>query len=243
MTGPLIVRAGLGGDRTVLQQSTTISQARLSRQHRSTPSLLDQRLTALGEVDLLSGPRSLPGSPVSVQRRMVLLIADSMGEVFDQGDSLIMPVVKAAYTAERVVQDVTSDLVNLQYDNIIIWLGSHTIHRTDFTRVVDDFKTLVNVIRARNNNAVIAISTLIPKPRENHQTEQPFANYNALLERVVGSFQSPLEQVYLLTSHKVFLDSQGDIIRPIIDNFHDGFHLNTNGMAKLRNYWIKQLAL
>lgn len=235
--GDLIVKAGSGA-RTVQQETRSINQSRLSRQHRSTPVLLDREWDQSTEVGL---PLCL--TPPGRRNRPVLLVADSMGAAFDQSDPIFMPVVRSAYTMDRLCDDVKQGLVDLRYDTMVIWIGSHTIHRAELSTLAQQCKDLVAEIKKRNYDILIAFSTLIPKPRENHLAAEPLARYNATLSSVVQQFDPLMDQVKLIPSHTVFLDENEDIVRPIIANYDDGFHLNLSGAARLRKFWLSQLNL
>lgn len=235
-----MVSSGVG-NRSVFQQTSTIQQARLTRQHRSTPTLLDNKWQAFKEVDLLTDGMQA-GSPCS-SKPPALLIADSMGDIFDASDPMFRLMIKVAYTPRRVTDDIEDDLVDLQYENVILWFGAHALFRINFDTLADDVRSLINAIRLRNKGTLIAVSTLIPKPRENHIAQDPIARYNAVLAQQVASFDQVQDRVVLLSSHSLFLDDKGDIVRPIMENFEDGFHLNRRGMNKLRNFWIQQLEL
>lgn len=178
----------------------------------------------------------------TVERKPVLLLADSMGGCISQSDQYITPVVKSSYNYDWMATDVVEDVVNLQrYKNILIWAGSHAIHQLDLDNVHADLKGLINVIQPRNSKAFIYVSTLIPKPRENHLTAPRFARYNNTIREVVSLFSKAGEKTFCLDSESVFLDEKGDIMRPIVENFHDGFHLNGNGAQKLRQFWLCNL--
>lgn len=174
-------------------------------------------------------------------RKPVLLIADSMEQCIQYTDRDILPVVKQDYTFNTIAADIVNDVINVRYDNIIIWAGAHSIHQVELDTVPDHLKALVNIIRARNAKANIMVSSLIPKPRENHRTQPLFIQYNRMIKQTV--FKSIDAKVFFLQSHRVFLDCDYDIVRPIIDNYSDGFHLNMNGARSLREYWIEQLKL
>lgn len=151
-------------------------------------------------------------------------------------------VVKPAYNFEWMAKDIVDGVVNVQrYENIVIWAGAHSIHQTDLDQVEADLKGLVNVIFPRNRRTTVYVSTLIPKPRQNHLTAPKFQRYNSSLQRVVSDFQKSGQKVFCLDSDRVFLDQNNDIVRPIIDNFDDGFHLNLNGARKLQEFWLKNL--
>lgn len=176
------------------------------------------------------------------ERRPAIVLADSMGECFRTDDDFFTPVVKSAYNFEWMAKDIVDGVINInRYKNVVIWAGAHSIHRIDFDQVEADLRGLVNVLAPRNRKAIIYISTLIPKPRENHITAPKFYRFNQALENVVSEFQKTGQEVFCLRSHEVFLDHNNDIIRPIVGNFEDGFHLNPNGADKLRTFWLENL--
>lgn len=220
--GSLIIAPG-PGRRTVHEENITI-QEKLQEQ------------STLFSPDRLLYP--------AVNRKLALLIADSMGDCFLQTDTHIAPVIRAAYNFEWIAKDVVDGLINVQrYKNIIIWAGIHGLHKLDLSQVARDLKGLVNVIRPRNPKAMISVSTLIPKPRENHIVEPLIKEYNKAVKETVTYFQDNGSEVQCLYSDRVFLDDKDQIVRPIIDSYHDGFHLNYNGAQKLRQYWMGNLRL
>lgn len=214
------------GQRSVIQGQLTIDESRD----------LNRQMSTLSSSDVFEYP--------VVQRKPAALIADSMGECFLQTDRVFAPMIKQAYVYEWIAKDLVEGALDLQrYKNIIIWAGAHAIHQTSLPQVELDLKGLINVILPRNPKAAIFVSTLIPKPRENHYTGPLFQAYNDIVTKVVTHFAQAGRMVYCLNSHQVFLDDNNEIIRPIIDNFVDGFHLNYNGSNKLRDYWMQNLVL
>lgn len=178
----------------------------------------------------------------AVEKKPVVLLADSMGTCFTPLDHYFTPVVKDSYNFDSMATDVVEEVVIIKrYKNIVVWAGAHAIHRIDLEQVEADLKGLLNVVMPRNRKATVYVSNLIPKPRENHLTAPRFARYNEIIKKVVADFQAMGQQVYLLDSESIFLDAAGDIVRPIIENFEDGFHLNCNGAQKLRQYWLKNI--
>lgn len=134
-----------------------------------------------------------------VEKKPVLVLADSMGEFLSVTDQYFTPVVKASYNYEWMAQDVVDDVINVQrYKNILIWAGAHAIHQLDMEQIELDLKGLINVIVPRNRKAIIYISTLIPKPRENHLTTPKFRNYNSTIKRVVLEYQKNRARSVLL---------------------------------------------
>lgn len=60
---------------------------------------------------------------------------------------------------------------------------------------------------------------------------------------VVAEFQMVTNCVQFLQAHWIYLDEKLDIIRPIVDNFEDGYHLNLHGAHRLRQFWLTELGL
>lgn len=212
------------GNRVVREQCVTIGESIMEQQHKST--------------DISSEKYNFP----IVERKPAIILADSMGGCFLQTDQFFVPVVKAAYNYDWMAKDIVDDVVGVQrYKNVIIWAGAHAIHHMDLEQVESDLRGLINVLVPRNRKAIIYVSTLIPKPRENHLTSPMFQRYNQSIQKVVLDFQKTGQEVFCLNSDRLFLDQNNDIVRPIIDNYHDGFHLNYGGAQKLRDFWVQTL--
>lgn len=222
--GDLVVNAG-PGKRTVTEQNLTIADSTTLMQQMSSPSSFDGALHV-------------------VPRKPVVLVADSMGDCFLHTDEVFAPTIRSSYTYEWIARDVVEGVVDLQrYSNIIIWAGAHAIHKLEMDQISMDLRGLVNVILPRNPKANVYISTLIPKPRENHITSPLFQQYNKVIQETVAQLANKCNRVYCLNSDTIFLDHNNDIVRPIIDNYLDGFHLNFMGAKKLRNHWLNNLEI
>lgn len=67
--------------------------------------------------------------------------------------------------------------------------------------------------------------------------------FNRGVKAAVNYIQQQGYEVQYLTTHKLFLETDNTLSRPIIDNFDDGFHLNVHGVHKVRKFWLQQLGL
>lgn len=102
-----------------------------------------------------------------------------MGERFDLSNEFFTSLVKTRYNFDWMAKDIVEGVVNIQrYRNTIIWAGVHNIHQLDLQEIEADLRGLINVIVPRNRKALIDVSTLIPKPRENHLAVDRFGRYN-----------------------------------------------------------------
>lgn len=104
-------------------------------------------------------------------------------------------------------------------------------------------KSLVNIIRNHNPTVKLFVSALLPKPRENHITEPLIITFNRGVKAAVQYIQHQGFDLQYLPTHKLFLDGNCCIVRPIMDAFEDGFHLNLHGAHSVRRFWMQQLGL
>lgn len=201
--------------------------------------------TSSGISSTLEGEQAqfLQGSSPVLVRRQVLLLADSMGRCIPTTDATILPVINNHAQFNTIVDDVVQGRVDVQYKNIIVWAGAQAIHQINMNDVPADLKRLVNVIRNRNPSVKLYVSALLPKPRENHLTETLMIAFNRGIKAAVNYIAQQGFSVHFLQSHKLFLDQDNQIVRPIIDSFEDGFHLNLHGAHRIRKFWLQQLGL
>lgn len=176
-------------------------------------------------------------------KRTVLLLGDSMAQCIPCSDAVFMPVTKDGYRFEQIAEDIALDLIDVQYKIIIVWAGAHAIHNIKLAEVPAHLKKLVNAIRIKNALAQIYVSSLIPKPRQNHLVEDLIVAYNRGIKTAIAFIQQQGGRVHYLPSHSLFLDQEKQIVRPITDNFEDGFHLNVHGAHRLRKFWMQQIGL
>lgn len=226
----MIVTAGPGPHRVATAVSPAHSN--ISRSCSSVSSIPEDAGAHL--------PRDM--SPEKV-RKQVLVIGDSMVRCLPASDAIFKMVVRDDYQFSTIAQDIVAGVIDIQYKFIIVWAGAHAIHRIDLTDVPAQLKSLVNIIRNRNPTVRIFISALLPKPREYHITETMMIAFNRGIKAAINYIRQQGFDIQYLQSHLLFLDSNRTILRPIIDAFDDGFHLNVHGAHRLRKFWLQQLGL
>lgn len=176
-------------------------------------------------------------------KRPVLLLGDSMAQCIPITDSVFMPVTKDSYQFEHILRDINNDLIDVQYKHIVVWAGAHAIHSVKLAEVPAHLKALANAIWSRNSSAHVFVSSLLPKPRENHIAGDLIVAYNRGIKTAVNFLKQQGSLISYLQSHSLVLDQDRNILRLIIDNFEDGFHLNLHGAHRLRKFWLQQLGL
>lgn len=176
-------------------------------------------------------------------QRPVLLLADSLGRCIPQTDSVIRPIVKDTYQFDTMAQDIASGLVSLDHKYVIIWAGAHQVGTAVAEQMMVDLKALVNIIRVKNRNIQIFISSIIPQPRDQRNLQSKIATINNEMKMMVAEYKQVKFQISFLQSHLIYLDEKLDIIRPIVDNFEDGFHLNLHGAHRIRQFWLNEIGV
>lgn len=228
----LLVTADGDGHRTTTQ--VAVAEGIAVQQRTSTGGALASDL-----VDLWSG--SWEEGPAT--QKPVLLLADSMGRCIPVTDSVFHQRVQHEYAFDQMAEDVAKGVVALQHKNIIIWAGADGIASANTEAALEDLKALINIIRAKNKNIAVFVSTVLPQPKNQQHLQCKIAQFNDILKQAAAEFYHNGGRVELLQSHMLYLDESLDIVRPITDNFEDGFHLNIHGTHKLRAFWVRKLSL
>lgn len=197
-------------------------------------SLLHLQDSPEGQENMFSTPRL---------KRPVLLLGDSMAQCIPSSDSVFMPVTRTSYTYAQMTDDINQGLVDIDYKQIVVWAGAHAIHHVKLAEIPAQLKLLINTIWLKNALAHIFVSSLLPKPRENHIAGDLIVAYNRGIKTALSVLKQQGGRVQYLPSHELVLDKDRKIVRPIIDNFEDGFHLNLHGAHRLRKFWMQQIGL
>lgn len=230
----------LGGSLIVTAGDGCRSVASVTRDVQNSSSPVCSSFSSQGEPDRDSATSSV--SPVTV-RKQVLLIGDSMARCFPFSDATFHPVIRDDYQFDSIAQQVVDSTIDIHYKFIIVWTGAHAIHQVKLNEVPAQLKSLVNVIHNRNPTVKLFISSLLPKPRENHLVEHLIVAYNRGIKAAIQYIRQQGFDITYLPSHQLFLDDDKQILRPIIDSFEDGFHLNIHGAHKICRFWLQQLGL
>lgn len=182
------------------------------------------------------------GSPPERQKP-VLLLADTMGQCIPLTDSMIKVVAKEDWSFALLLQEVIQGKINLSHPHIIVWVGARMTGSTPEDRVRQDLTALLDAIRARNDLAQVYVSAVLPQPKNQRSKGQLIVDMNRMIKTTIYELQQQHRKVYYLQTHKIYLDENKDIIRPIVENFEDGMHLNLHGAHRLRQFWLQKLGL
>lgn len=194
--------------------------------------------TELAELQL----REFCASPPERQRP-VLLLADSMGQCIPGTDSVIRSVAHHGWTYDKAQTDIAHGRVDINHKNIIVWMGAETVKQQAEAKVLSAIANLLDTIKLRNELAAVYISSILPQPKHQRQLHDFIVAYNRAVKSAVLQLQQQDRDIHYLPTHSVYLDANRDIIRPIVDNFEDGLHLNIHGAHRLRQFWLQKLGL
>lgn len=182
--------------------------------------------------------KSLP-----VRQKPVCLLADSMGQCIPVTDSVIQATINEKWSFTAMEEDVRQGKVLVEAQNVIVWAGAHHLKGHLDERISEDLVKLCQVLHSKKQVLKIFISAILPQPRQHHQVAGMIQVCNDLIQETVLNLQQQGLLVQFLATHQLYLDHNRDIVRPITENFEDGFHLNLHGAHRLRQFWLKQLGL
>lgn len=183
-----------------------------------------------------------PGSP-PVQQKPICLLVDSMGQCIPITDSVIQVVARDDWNFANILSDVLQDKIVINTKNIIVWAGANAVRSAQVKKLSEEMKALCSALKLKNEGANLFVSALLPQPRVQHVVQDMIASVNDMIRNTAVQLQEQGVNVSFLPSHQLYLDKDNDIVRPITDNFEDGFHLNLHGAHRLRQYWLQQLGL
>lgn len=223
--GILIVADG-SGRRKIVKSEITVGQKQLT--YTSSASL--------GGVDLLSQELDLWDPPAT--QKPVLLLSDLMGKCIPVTDSVIQVRTRDNYDCVQMVEEVVNNKLDLHRRFLIVWTGAQEMDTVVPDQFIADVQALVSAVRTKNRDVIICVSAVLPQPRNQHSLQRKINRLNTELGQTAAD-----GQFKFLPAQEVYLDQDGDIVRPIVDNFEDGFHLNLHGAHRLRRFWLNKLGL
>lgn len=187
-------------------------------------------------IDLLGADEDIWAPPII--QKPVLLVADEMGACIPSSDSVFQVVVNPEYTWTRISEDIQAGKLNLNHRHIIIWCGMKQVQDSDALVATQELMDLTQVIASKNFAIKVHFSAVLPQPKNEHLLKERIA----LVNRRLQAAAKQLGATFLATD-QIYLDHNGLIVRPIVNNYEDGLHLNLHGAHRLRKFWIKSLAL
>ena len=142
-------------------------------------------------------------------------------------------------TFKKIYQKLTENTVQIQdYKTIIIHLGTNDLDTYPNRKVNFYFVQLVDKIKQHNPQAILTISTPIPRPKDHQTTHGKIKKFIKWLldNRTKGKYS-------VWRSDKTFLqkarNNQTPGIRDPTDYHKDGLHINRKGTQRL----IQQLKM
>lgn len=177
------------------------------------------------------------------RQKPVLLLADTMGTCIPVTDSVIRVVMQDNWTLSQVQSDVALNKINVGHKHIIVWVGSTMVKNNVEDQVFQELQDLMESIKLRSRAAVVYISSILPQPKHQRSLQEFIIGYNRSVKKAILQLQLQDMDIHWLPTHTVYLDHNKDIIRPIVENFEDGMHLNLHGAHRLRQFWLQRLGI
>ena len=126
-----------------------------------------------------------------------------------------------------------------KYDYILLHVGTNDIDRkASFHGMISDFGNLIGICRKQKPGIKIIISSIIPRPVDFDNTDNPSRRVNGYLEK----FMSKKMNFLFIKSYRPFMYKGQPRIELFAPKNDGGLHLNTEGTSRLRYYFLKTIA-
>ena len=142
-------------------------------------------------------------------------------------------------TIAKIVRRLETKQVRLdKYDYILLHVGTNDIDdKVPFHNMISDFGNLLGVVRKLKPTIKIIISSILPRPVDYDNTDNPSRRVNGYLEK----FMSKTMKFLFIKSYRPFMFG-GKPRRELFAKRDGGLHLNTEGTSRLRYYFLRTIA-
>ena len=146
-------------------------------------------------------------------------------KITNQADVISYPGI----TIDRLYWKIKLGKINLnQYKVIVIHVGTNDVEGNHVNVIIEKYLRLLEIVRYRNNSAVIGVSSILPKPCVTQTENERIVLINRDLKRL-----SVANNFCFIPSYRPFVSKQKQFN---IDLFaRDKLHLSFKGSVTLRN--------
>ena len=121
---------------------------------------------------------------------------------------------------------------------ILLHVGTNDIDdKAPFHNMLSDFGNLLGVVRKLKPTIKIIISSILLRPVDYDDTDNPSRRVNSYLEKIM----SKKMRFLFIKSYRPFMFG-GKPRRELFATRDGGLHLNTEGTSRLRYYFLRTIA-
>lgn len=166
-----------------------------------------------------------PGLPCTFRPDLrITLIGDSFAKAIQGMTPDIIVQCFGKVTVAELRQLLKQGKIQLNYHIIILMVGGLQVLTTPLGEIVDGIEQLILSVRNKNTGAVMLVSTLLYRPKDETLLKERLDVINDLLDQMVTKLAKVGCKVFLIRSHRVLLSTSDDkLLRPIHVYFQDGF--------------------
>lgn len=168
-----------------------------------------------------------------------LLIADSVCDSLGRMHRMTVHIMGNA-RIENVTHAVTTDCINVRgFSIIIIHVGTNNLATDDVKYMICKYQQLLNAIKMRNRRAIIAISSVLPRPVDFARSRGKSTMLNKELTHLC-MLPALTHSLFFIPSFRPFIkDAQ-----PVNEYYgKDGIHLSHDGVQVLRKFFMNAFRL
>ena len=154
--------------------------------------------------------RQQPAAPPVMPQ--ILVLSDQMLSNFQHPDKYIKCLAMSGYSMRNYVSDVQDQLIDLNYEHVVIYLGTMQLGVFDAQLLCKDVIDLMQAIRQFNDNAMVTFVGIVPRPMDYQRSKVRCATFNKTLLMVTEEIRKKRNwNVGMLDVLQEFLDRAGGI--------------------------------
>ena len=144
------------------------------------------------------------------------------------------------YSMANYTSDIEMELIDLNYEYILIFLGTMQLGVFDARKNAREVYELVRAVNQFNKNSMITFTWLVPRPMDYPRSRCRSENFNRSLELATDDIQK--KQGWNCNSmdvYRLFLNDKENIKEPR-KNFVDELYLSEARICVLRAAWLRK---
>ena len=182
--------------------------------------------------------RQQPAAPPETPK--ILVLTDQMMDHFQRPDRYIKCLAMTGYAMDTYTVDIELGLIDLNYEYIVIFLGTMQLGVFEARKNAAEVFKLVKAINTVNPNSMITFTGLVPRPMDFPRSRCRSENFNRSLELATDDIRRKhgwncnAMDVYLLYIN------EKEQIKDSKKNFIDDLYLSEAGIRILRAAWLRK---
>ena len=181
--------------------------------------------------------RQQPAAPPQIPQ--ILVLSDQMMSSFQHPDKYIKCWAMSGYTFRNYINDIRDQLIELNFQHIVVFIGTMQLGIFDPELVKNDIADLVSAVREFNRLSTVTFVGIVPCPLDHQRSKVWCATFNKLLFSTTDELRRNRGwNCGALDMSDEFMDKGGHIKTPY-QYYIDELYLSVAGVQVVRATWLR----